>query len=84
MDTAIPIRGHPGPLASSVELCSCPFQYNSTSCQDASFGFYIPTRRHPSNATGTIIIQLITKAEPCQCNGRSQSCDKNTGFCTVS
>lgn len=81
IDTAIPVRGQLSPLAMSVEMCNCPDQYNATSCQDPSSGFYIPP---PSWKNISKYIDLIGEALPCKCNGRSDTCDKDTGFCTVS
>ncbi|KAJ4442448.1 hypothetical protein ANN_04034 [Periplaneta americana] len=79
LDTGILAPGRPPPLARGVELCDCPPQYNSTSCQDPSIGFY---RWYDNNSiSSTIIIQLIGEARPCQCNQRSRICDIETGYC---
>lgn len=77
MDTA---AASPGlALAGGVELCECPPQYNSTSCQDPSIGFY---RWYDKNIhKATILIQLIGEAKPCDCNNRSSICDIETGYC---
>lgn len=77
MDTA---AASPGlALAGGVELCECPPQYNSTSCQDPSIGFY---RWYDKNVhTATIVIQLIGEAKPCECNNRSSICDIESGYC---
>lgn len=95
MDTAILVSGQPPPLAKGVELCDCPQQYNASSCQDPSIGFY----RYYNNRTlntipvdGTIIIDIsgddvtgiIGDVIPCNCNDRSKTCDIETGHCTVS
>nr|CAD7455143.1 unnamed protein product [Timema tahoe] len=79
MDTAVSTPGQPYPLARGVELCECPRQYNSTSCQDPSIGFY---RYYDNNSiTSTIVIQLLGEARPCECNNRSKVCDIETGHC---
>lgn len=68
-------------LAGGVELCECPPEYNSTSCQDPSIGFY---RWYDKDInTATILIQLIGEAKPCECNNRSETCDIETGLCQV-
>lgn len=66
----------------SVELCECPDQYSSSSCQNPSIGYY----RYYDNQTtavSTIIIQVIGDAVPCNCNGFSSVCDVNSGACLV-
>ncbi|XP_063216579.1 laminin subunit alpha-1 [Bacillus rossius redtenbacheri] len=79
LDTAVSAPGRPYPLARGVELCDCPPEYNSTSCQDPSVGFY---RYHDVNSVqSTIVIQLVGEARPCQCNNRSAVCDIETGRC---
>nr|CAD7199120.1 unnamed protein product [Timema douglasi] len=81
MDTAVSTPGQPYPLARGVELCECPRQYNSSSCQDPSIGFY---RYYDNNSiTSTIVIQLLGEARPCECNNRSKVCDIETGHCLV-
>lgn len=82
LDTAIMLPGSPPPLAKGVELCECPRQYNSSSCQNPSIGFY--RWYNPYLVNGTIIINLIGEAKPCECNGRSNICDTETGHCLVS
>ena len=32
----------------------------------------------------TIIIDLVGESRPCNCNGRSETCDTETGVCLVS
>lgn len=81
MDTAILIDGQPPPIASGVEMCSCPEEYGASSCQEASIGYWIPPRIITSDATSTIVIQLMGEAEKCHCNGRSRKCDRDTGHC---
>ncbi|KDR22194.1 Laminin subunit alpha-1, partial [Zootermopsis nevadensis] len=79
LDTGILAPGRPPPLARGVELCDCPPQYNSSSCQDPSIGFY---RWYDNNSiSSTIVIQLVGEARPCQCNQRSRVCNIETGYC---
>ncbi|KAB0803605.1 hypothetical protein PPYR_00575 [Photinus pyralis] len=80
LDTAIEVPGNPPPLAKGVEICECPRQYNSSSCQDPSIGFF----RHytPSSVNGTILIDtFVGQARACTCNDRSDICDTETGYC---
>ena len=65
--------------ALGVEECHCPAQYGGTSCQDPGRGFY---RYYKSSyAESEIIIDLVGDSLPCQCNGRSDLCDPDTGHC---
>jgi laminin alpha 1/2 len=66
--------------ASSVENCSCPKEYTSFSCQDPSTGYfrYYPKEFEPEY---NYIDKTIGVAKPCQCNNRSNICDKQTGHC---
>ncbi|XP_015607311.1 laminin subunit alpha-1 [Cephus cinctus] len=79
LDAAVLTPTHSPLLAAGVEICKCPPEYNSTSCQDPSVGFY--RWYNNSTATSTIVIDLIGQARRCQCNGRSEICDKETGYC---
>ena len=68
--------------ARGIEVCQCPGSYAATSCQDPNIGFW---RHFKSDyITSTIIIDLVGQAQPCRCNGRSETCHKETGYCTVS
>ncbi|XP_052132560.1 laminin subunit alpha-1, partial [Frankliniella occidentalis] len=79
LDTAQALEGGRAPPARGVELCECPRQYSSSSCQDPSIGFF---RWHDRSAVhSTIVIQMVGEARPCQCNGRSSVCDVETGHC---
>ena len=68
--------------AIGVEVCDCPRDYNATSCQDPGLGFYRYFKEH--FVTSEIIIDLVGSAKKCQCNGRSDICDMETGECLVS
>lgn len=68
--------------ATSVEICECPVEYNGTSCQDPNTGFFRWFDRN-TTVSSTIIIDIIGKAKACSCNGRSNVCDRETGYCLV-
>lgn len=82
LDAAVLTPTHSPPLAIGVEICQCPSEYNGTSCQDPSIGFYRWYKN--TTATSTIVIDLVGQARRCQCNGRSDVCDRETGYCLVS
>lgn len=63
-----------------VEVCDCPPEYNSSSCQDPSLGYF---RYYNSSVSSTIIIQTVGEARQCECNGRSTICNIDTGNCEV-
>ncbi|KMQ97151.1 laminin subunit alpha-1 [Lasius niger] len=79
LDAAVLTPTHSPPLAIGVEICECPSEYNGTSCQDPSIGFYRWYKN--TTATSTIVIDLVGQARRCQCNGRSDVCDRETGYC---
>ncbi|XP_036145001.1 laminin subunit alpha-1 isoform X3 [Monomorium pharaonis] len=79
LDAAVLMPTHSPPLATGVEICQCPAEYNGTSCQDPSIGFYRWYKN--TTATSTIVIDLVGQARRCQCNGRSEVCDRETGYC---
>lgn len=81
LDSGTPSRTKVSNPAHGLELCACPVNYNSSSCQDPSLGFY---RSKSPIVTSTIIIQLVGEAKPCECNDRSSVCDIETGHCRVS
>ena len=68
-------------VARGIEICQCPAEYNGTSCQDASWGFHRWFKH--DYISSTIIIDLVGESRPCQCNGRSRVCHKETGHCMV-
>lgn len=82
LDAAVLTPTHSPSLATGVEICQCPPEYNGTSCQDPSVGFYRWYKN--TTATSTIVIDLVGQAKRCQCNNRSEVCDRETGYCLVS
>ena len=66
-------------MAHGIEVCECPAEYNSTSCQNPKLGYYRWYKRE--YITSTIIIDLIGQAKPCECNGRANICDTESGHC---
>lgn len=82
LDVAKEISGKPPPRALSIEKCECPKEYEGTSCQNPNAGYfrYFPS---PLEHNVTWIDLSIGKAKPCQCNGLSNTCDRETGFCHV-
>ncbi|XP_043794597.1 laminin subunit alpha-2 isoform X1 [Apis laboriosa] len=79
MDAAVLTPTHIPQLATGVEICKCPPEYNSTSCQDPSIGYYRWYKN--TTVTSTIVIDLVGEAKACQCNGRSNICNIETGYC---
>ncbi|XP_035736479.1 laminin subunit alpha-1-like [Vespa mandarinia] len=79
LEAAVLTHTHSPPLASGVEICQCPPEYNGTSCQDPSIGFYRSYEN--TTVTSTIVIDLVGQARRCQCSGRSEICDRETGYC---
>lgn len=82
METAILISGMSNDLAIGVEVCECPNMYEGTSCQNPADGYY---RYHSIQTEQSRLDyeQYIGKAAACDCNGRSNRCDKETGYCKV-
>uniref|UniRef100_A0A0P4VVW3 Laminin subunit alpha n=1 Tax=Scylla olivacea TaxID=85551 RepID=A0A0P4VVW3_SCYOL len=56
--------------ALSIELCQCPINYEGSSCEDCAPGYY----RAQRGPYGGYCV-------PCQCNGHSDICDRETGRC---
>lgn len=96
IDTAEP--GGTGPPALHVEECDCPRGYLGTSCEDCAPGYtrYVYTFITKISVFILVIFYGIFLAfrtdsglylktcGPCQCNGRSDICDSETGKCFVS
>lgn len=89
MDTSIFLKGSTNNIALGVETCRCSKAYTGSSCQDPAEGYY----RHTTIITTTIttieteeyiLERYIGQAAPCDCNGRSDTCDRETGHCKVS
>ena len=65
--------------ALGVEMCQCPGKYGGSSCQNPGSGYY---RYYKSSyAESEIIIDLVGESIPCECNGRADQCESDTGFC---
>lgn len=79
LDIAIPSPNGDKSMAHGIEVCECPPQYNSTSCQNPRIGFFRWYKR--DYVTSTVIIDLVGEARPCECNERSSTCDTESGFC---
>ncbi|XP_055907050.1 laminin subunit alpha-2 isoform X2 [Eupeodes corollae] len=79
MDTAIYIYGSTNMIAKGVERCKCPKMYEGLSCQDPGAGYY--RWKNNTEIHSTFIEDLIGRAAPCHCNGRSTECDRETGVC---
>lgn len=62
-----------GEIASTVEHCMCPPNYQGLSCEECAKGYY----RVQSGPYGSSCVR-------CQCNGHADTCDVNTGVCIVS
>ena len=58
--------------AGAVEECSCPPGYKGLSCESCAPGY---TRAGRGLYLGT--------CQPCQCNGKSSTCDPEVGTCLV-
>ncbi|XP_064107459.1 laminin subunit alpha lam-3-like isoform X1 [Macrobrachium nipponense] len=66
-------------VALGIERCICPPNYSGTSCQDPSRGFFRwHSKKYPHSE---IIIDLVGESRPCNCNGRSETCNRETGVC---
>lgn len=79
MDQAIYVQGAVNHHAVQIEQCECRSIYNGSSCQDPGDGYY-RLRSHPPNDISQFE-QFIGLVVPCDCNGRSDICDKETGRC---
>ncbi|KAH8324869.1 hypothetical protein KR074_009874 [Drosophila pseudoananassae] len=79
MDSAIYVQGSTNLIAKGVERCRCPKRFDGLSCQDPGRSFY--RWRNTTIVESVFIEDLIGRAAPCHCNGRSSDCDKETGVC---
>ncbi|XP_051171945.1 laminin subunit alpha [Leptopilina boulardi] len=70
LDTTTTSYSHNSILASGVEQCQCPPNYQGLSCEECAPGYY----RVSSGPYGGYCVR-------CQCHGHSDSCDVNTGVC---
>lgn len=78
MDSALPVTGNnDAALALGVEDCECPEKYVGASCQDPQDGYY----RWRNVTDSSTLEDLVGRVVPCECNGRSEICDKETGEC---
>lgn len=77
MSTALFMKGVQANQAASIEICSCPEQYDALSCQLPADGFYRWRNKNDSD----LLEDLVGHVLPCACNGRSTICDKDTGHC---
>ncbi|KAJ8920571.1 hypothetical protein NQ315_004710, partial [Exocentrus adspersus] len=66
------------PPSHSIEKCECPKEYTGLSCQDPHEGYF---RYHSKTPNDKWIDAVTGEAKLCECNGKSQLCDKNTGAC---
>lgn len=81
MHNGMPINGNNNAaIASGVEKCECPETYAGDSCQDPAEGFY---RWRNVTENTSVLEELVGKVVPCQCNERSDICDKESGECLV-
>lgn len=73
LDEVTETYSHNSVLASSVEHCQCPPNYQGLSCEECAPGYY----RVESGPSGGYCVK-------CQCNGHAETCDVKTGVCHVS
>ncbi|CAG0918509.1 unnamed protein product [Notodromas monacha] len=80
LDTAVPsLFPSSVPEAGGVERCECSKEYNGTSCQDPSRGYY--RWRKPDFIKSENIVDFVGISRPCQCHNHAQYCDKESGSC---
>lgn len=82
MDIGIYLSGSTNNLATEIERCRCPTAYNGTSCQDPADGFY-RWKEVYTGSGGYSIEQYVGRSVSCDCNGRSEICNKETGHCLM-
>lgn len=77
----MPVNGNNNAaIAIGVEKCDCPEKYSGDSCQDPANGYY---RWKNTTSDTSILEDLVGRVVPCECNGRTSSCDRETGECLV-
>lgn len=81
IDTGVHISGARN-MAIDVEKCKCSKEYSGASCQDPSDGYY--RYKNATNGKERTLEDFIGHSKLCDCNDRSESCDKETGHCLVS
>lgn len=79
LDQAIYVQGASNHHAVQIEQCECRTIHNGSSCQDPGNGYY--RLRPPSPDDISQFEQFIGLVVPCDCSGRSDICDKETGQC---
>lgn len=62
-------------------MCQCPEMYEGTSCQNPGDGYY--RSREDITESDLLYERYVGKSIPCECNGRSNRCNKETGYCQV-
>lgn len=67
--------------ATGVEVCECPAEYGSDSCQDPGPGHYRWYEQH--YVATKVEVALAGSARRCLCNGRTEECHPETGKCLV-
>ncbi|GIY93998.1 laminin subunit alpha-2 [Caerostris extrusa] len=79
MEIAVPISPTPASpyVAVGIEICDCPREYGGLSCQ-VSIG-----KRKLNFENSTDLFDPIGISVPCPCNGRSETCDPETGHCLL-
>lgn len=82
MNYGMPVNGNNNAaIAAGVELCECDAKFAGASCQDPADGYFRwQNVTSPTNALEDLIGTVLR----CECNGRSELCDKETGECMVS
>lgn len=83
MDTGIYLAGSKNNLALGVETCQCANAYSGSSCQDPAEGYFRWTEITITETEEYSYEQYVGKSMPCNCNGRSLSCNRETGHCEV-
>ena len=75
MDSGMPMKGNNNAaIALGVEMCDC-----GDSCQDPADGYY----RWRNYTDTSSLEELVGRVVPCECNNRTDFCDKETGQCLV-